>query len=101
MVVRCRSNKTEMYIDWKSYMTDEITVTARVGSEAAKRGRWGASSDNQASFAPSVIPLLQSMLEQTSFVAQATPYSENPITAVFDITSMGNAIQPLRETCGW
>ncbi|ALO46595.1 hypothetical protein PS2015_1953 [Pseudohongiella spirulinae] len=101
LVVRCRSNETEFYIDWNSYMTDSVRVTTRVGSADAISAQWSASSDKESSFSRRAIPLLKEMLEATRFIAQATPYNQNPITAIFETSGMPNAISGIREECGW
>lgn len=102
LILRCKSNKTEAYIDWESFMgMDAVRVTSRVGSADATTTNWSSSSDNKAAFAPRAIPFIKSMLGQNKFVAQATPYSENPITAIFDIAGIGSATQDIRDICKW
>lgn len=100
MVIRCRSGKTDMYINWRSYMADGTRVTARIGDARAETETWSTSSSNEATFKPSPIPFVRRMMATSSFVAQATPYGENAITAIFDISGLEEAIQPLREVCG-
>lgn len=101
--VRCQSNKTELYIDWSDYLgRDGTPVTWRVGSAKARTRSWGNSTDNQATFYPgSPIGLIKEMMGGESFVAQTTPYNENPVTAMFDTRGLAKAIAPLRETCNW
>jgi TonB family protein len=41
------------------------------------------------------------MAEAETFLAQVTPYNENPITAIFDTRGMAAALKPLAKTCGW
>ena len=47
------------------------------------------------------VDFLKKLLVVDSFVAQVTPYSASPITAIFDIRGLSNAIKPLQETCSW
>ena len=102
LVIRCQSNRTDMYIDWKSYLgLDSTSVIFRIGSTPAKTQRWGLSTDNQATFHPGAIQAIKEMLEHGSVVAQVTPYNESPVTAQFEIEGIANAIKPVRETCSW
>lgn len=53
-------------------------------------------------FFPAIdIDLIKRLLEVDTYVAQVTPYSENPITAVFEINGIKNALKPIRKECGW
>ena len=39
--------------------------------------------------------------ERPTLVAQTTPYNENPMTAVFDLTGAADAIGQLADLCEW
>lgn len=101
MVARCKSNKTDFYIGWNDYLGGKANVLARVGDKKASTSEWSMSSTKKATFHPQPVELLKEMLESTTFVAQVTPYNENPITAIFNTSGLNNAIKPLRETCNW
>lgn len=103
LVVRCSNNKTEMFISWQSYLgRDTISTTYRVGKSAAKTARWSLSTNNKAAFFPgSPIPVLKEIIEADSFVANVTPYNESPVTAVFNTTGAGAALEDVRKGCGW
>ncbi len=101
MLVRCRSNETDLFIAWNDYLGSEADVLSRVGSDKARTRRWSMSTDKKATFHPQPIAFLKSMMEADSLVTQVTPYNESPVTAVFDIKGLSEAIKPLRETCHW
>lgn len=102
LVLRCKSNTTDLYINWSDFLGREANVLTRIGTESAVTKRWNLSTDSQATFHPrGTIDFIKAMLQSTRFVAQVTPYNESPITAIFDTTGLENAITPLRETCGW
>ncbi|HUH59624.1 MAG TPA: type VI secretion system-associated protein TagO [Candidimonas sp.] len=103
LVARCSNNKTEMWVDWQSYLGNRNTsVTHRVGKEKPKTASWHLSADNKATFFPtSPVALLKSMTETNSFVANVTPYNENPVTAVFDTTGAAEALADIRNDCKW
>ena len=102
LVLRCKSNKTEAYINWRDYLGSEAHVTWRIGAEDARTGRWVLSTDEKATFYPyDDIAFIRQLLNADRLVAQVTPYSETPVTAVFDLTGLTNVIIPLQEACGW
>ena len=101
LTIRCKNSDIELYINWNNYLgSDASTVTSRVGSKEAVKNRWTHSTDNQATFFPLPTKLIESMLGNEKFVAQVTPYNESPVTAVFDITGIDNAIKSIIEGCG-
>lgn len=101
-VARCQSNETDVYITWGDYLDGSIkTVISRIGKQPASEWGWSISSDNEATFHPRPIRLLKEMLSADRFLAQTTPYNENPVTAIFDTSGMKQALKPLAETCHW
>ena len=102
LILRCQSNNTEVYINWNSYLGSEADVTTRVGDAPAQTRRWPLSTDSKATFYPGGdISFINSLMESDQFVAQVTPYSESPVTAVFNTAGLEKAVEPLRETCNW
>jgi len=103
LVLRCQSKKTEAYINWHEFLgTKSAEVTYRIGNAKAIKSTWSLSTDNKASFFPGdPVAFMKDLSEETTFVAQVTPYMESPLTASFDTTGLVNAIKPLRQTCGW
>jgi type VI secretion system protein VasI len=102
MTVRCLNNATELYINWNDYLgLDSTKVNYRVGAGTAKSASWSLSTDNKSTFAPAPIPLLRAMASEKEFVARVTPYNENPVTAVFDITGADGVVDRVRTMCGW
>jgi len=101
--VRCEGNKTEMYINWSSFLGLEgIPTTYRIDKQKAIRSGWDSSTDHKAAFFPrSPIPTLKKIADSTSFVASVTPYGENPVTAVFDTTGAAEALSDIRKGCKW
>ncbi|RJG51538.1 type VI secretion system-associated protein TagO [Motilimonas pumila] len=101
IVARCKSNETNLYISWNDYLGSEVEVLTRVGESKAAAREWGLSTDKKASFHPKPVNFLKKLLDSDKLVAQVTPYNENPVTAIFNTTGLGNAIKPLRQTCSW
>lgn len=102
LIIRCQNNKTEMFINWQTFLgLDTIEAIDRVDDKKAETSYWDISTDRKASFRRNPVPQIKKMLDSKKYVAQVTPYSENPITAVFETDGLGNAIKELRETCSW
>jgi len=102
LLLRCKSNKTEAFINWQDYLgSDNARVTFRIGSASAETKSWSLSTDSKATFIPSPIDFIKNLMTANSFVAQVTPYNESPVTAVFDTSGLDQEIKELRSTCGW
>ena len=103
MVLRCKSNTTEAYINWEDFLgLDETTVVTRIGAAQASTRTWLLSTDNKSTFyRGSDIDFIQALMQDDRLVAQITPYNESPVTATFDLRGLSEAIKPLRETCQW
>lgn len=101
LIARCKSGKTELYINWQDYLGSESYVLTRVGKKDAVTRKWSLSTNSQATFHPNSISFLKEMLTSSKLVAQTTPYSDSPVTAIFDTSGMEKSIEPLRETCRW
>jgi len=103
LILRCIRRVTDLMINWQAYLGSEANVLTRVGVEEAETSSWGLSGDSQATFLPgnSDVEFVQRLLDVDQLVAQVTPYNENPITAVFELDGIQEAIIPLREACEW
>ncbi|MDO8454386.1 MAG: type VI secretion system-associated protein TagO [Sulfurimonas sp.] len=104
LIVKCSSNsKPELYINWSSYLGNEVYVTSRFGKEKSKHVEWAMSTNNQASFYPNIeydgMPILNKLIENNEFVARVIPYNESQITAIFDLSGFMNASNPYRSIC--
>jgi hypothetical protein len=103
LVLRCRGNRTEVYINWGEYLgSSGVTVSYRIGDDQLQRRRWSLSTDNRATFYPgSDIQLIRSLAGVDRFVANVTPYGESPVTAVFDLTGLEEHLPKLQSACNW
>jgi len=102
LFIRCKSLETNIFINWSDYLGSEASVLTRIGKEKAEIRNWSLSTDSQATFFPrNEVDFLKKLLVVDSFIAQVTPYSASPVTAIFDIKGLSNAMKPLREVCNW
>lgn len=101
LVARCDSKKTQVYIDWQTYLGSEADVTLRIGDNAAHTSKWAMPRGKQQTFSHAPMAMLKEMLTANKMVAQVTPFNQKPYTAVFDTSGLDNAITALREACAW
>lgn len=102
LIARCKNNKTELYINWGSYLGRKARITTRIGKNKATTKNWDISTDSKASFyRGKTITLLRTMAKNEKAIFQVTPYNESPITAIFDIKGLNNALIPLAKECNW
>jgi len=86
--IRRTMGQSDLYITCGKYLgLEETLVTYRIGKSDAQKDVWSISSDTKgAFFKGDVDSIIQQMAEADQFVVQVIPYSENAVTAVFDIT---------------
>jgi type VI secretion system protein VasI len=103
LFVRCINQETDMLIAWSRVLGDEGTsVLTRLGKGEATRINWTLSATERETFYPDNVELfLKKLIEVETLVHQITPYRSGPITAVFDVRGLVNAIKPIRSTCSW
>lgn len=109
LFARCRSNTTELYVDWGDYLGNDgdiynnfKRVTVRVGASAARKERWSLSTDSKATFAPSWAgSLMRELVTADRLVLQTVPFNESPTTAIFDLAGAKDALGQIAETCQW
>lgn len=102
LMIRCVSNRSEAYFIWSTFLGSEmIRVTTRFDDAKATTATWGLSTDKKASFAPNAVDFMKKIAAAKTLVAQVTPYSESPITATFDLSGGGKAVDLISKTCKW
>lgn len=108
LLIRCKDGATALYIGWGQFLglsKDGQLVTTRLGAAGAQTSVWSLSTDQQATFystsASQTISFVKSMFAETHFVAQTTPYSDSPRTAIFDISGAETAMANVRAACKW
>jgi len=103
--LRWRDGKTNLYIGWNNYLSDNTRVTYRLDSEKAKKKTWNGSTNKEATFYPgkskTVIKFIRKLMEADKLAVQITPYGEGPTTAVFDIRGLKNVVEQFNDTLGW
>lgn len=104
IALQCTSGDTHAVVYWNEYMGSGPTqVTWRFGDGQPETRRWPLSADSRGTFYPrDGQDFIIQLLGADRFVVQASPYSENPITAVFEDLDGINAVATrIGEACQW
>ena len=111
LILRCKSDTTEVYISWGDYLGDDGTsvysdyknVIERLDSEQARTRKWSVSTNNTSTFAPenADIDLVMALDKADRYVVQTTPYGENPKTASFTLDGINGVAAKIAQTCNW
>ncbi len=103
LVLACIGTTRYMHINWQSFLgSDKVKVTYRFGKDPAKTELWEISNDSKATFYPwSLLGILKQLEKTSTFAASLTPYKENAITAIFDISGAHEAFKDLQKNCQW
>ena len=104
LVVRCKENKTEVYINYQSsleFLEDYITVLTRFDRHPAEKNRWSLSTDKKAIFAPGGVSWAHEIAGAQKLFVRFTPTRESPVSATFQLKGSAEAMRPLRKACGW
>lgn len=62
------------------------------GSDDRSLGLWTGNT---------AIPFIRELLGKSDLTVRMTPYSDDPVSAVFDLRGLEEAINPARKACGW
>jgi type VI secretion system protein VasI len=102
LTLRCRQAKLEVLLSLRGQIigaTDPVVWT-RFGDAKAEKKRWSVSTDNKAVLLPGdARPFIQHLLTVDRLTLQLEHFLRGPITDVFDIGRLKDAITPLSDAC--
>ena len=111
LYLRWIDGRTVLYIAWDEYLGSEGTkVFHRLGDQKASSSTWAISTDGRATFygrygntysSKKTIAFINKLLEVDTFAAQVEPYGESPVTAVFDVRGLEDAISKYNDILEW
>ena len=106
LFLRCSEDTTSIYVRADDYLggDDSISAQLRIGSGKSETVLWRVSTNSRAFGlwrANHSIPFIKRLLDQPTLTVRVTPYRENTITEVFDISGLRENIPPLAEACHW
>lgn len=101
LFIRCRSGETSSFITWNRELAGAETLV-RFDQAEAERQYWNLSTDSEATFQPGDgEAFVKRLMETRVLTVQVNPVDSRPLTAVFDLAGLEDAVDPLRESCGW
>lgn len=106
LVVRCISNRTEVFVFTGSALkiepdTEDHTVTFRFDDEPERSERWPDSAEHDALFAPDGTAIAQRVLGARTLRFGYTPHNAAPVAAQFSVSGLRELIEPVAKDCGW
>lgn len=95
------SGTMDSILEWHSYLgSDRPQILIRFDDADPRPQLWHLSADNTVTFAPSGRGFMAlQLVDAERMVAQVTPYNENPITAVFDLIGVKEAVAQILAAC--
>lgn len=99
LIIRHKEGRLELYIAIGQYLgSDGTLVTSRVGSSPAQETEWSTSTDGKAIFYPgNVDSFVRELMANNKLVIRVTPYGESPVTSVFNLSGLNEAIAPMKH----
>lgn len=100
--LRCVDGESEVVIVWyEDPEGSDNDVTTQIGDADAVRRTWTNRHEDSTVFpADSAGIFIQRLVGADSLTASTNLYKRMPVTAVFDLSGLGDRITPLRESCG-
>jgi hypothetical protein len=85
---------------WKLGPEGTIDVDARIGDGEVTTEPWFNATGWDTNYGGAESTFIESLFDETRLALQTTTES-GPVSAVFDITGIVNAVANVREVCGW
>jgi len=100
-ILECQEGRTTALLDWAQYVGDGNTIVLRLDGDEPQNTFWEmARNRTTARYRSDGAPLARAIAPRRRMVARVTPSGREPVTAIFDLTGMPEAIQPVQEACG-
>ncbi|MCK5539223.1 MAG: hypothetical protein KAI79_20540 [Bacteroidales bacterium] len=102
LILRCKENKTEVYISTSDYMgSDNNNMLVRFDDKKVEKQSISMSTNGQALFFRSTIKNIKKMIESKKMIIRYYPYNGGNKTATFNLGNLKEKISPLRDACHW
>ena len=104
LIISCRHHQYEVYIyadtQLESNLDDEVFARVRYGTNPPVPVTMIESTGGDAMFFPQGAATVRQLLTIDRIVVGFTPFNAAPVEAIFDVTGLETAIQPLIGECG-
>lgn len=106
LIVRCMSKRTEAFVFTGSALkiepeTEDHTVSFTFDTEPELTERWPDSAEHDALFAPDGAAFAQRLIHARVLRFGYTPHNSAPVSAEFQMSGLGELIDPAAKECGW
>lgn len=109
LLLRCLENTTAMMIITHCHVTSghggygKVDLRVDEGSAFAREFEASTSNDTLGLWSGRrSIPVIRDrLIGGETLKVRFTPFNDSPVQAEFNITGIGEAIEPLRKSCGW
>ena len=107
LVAKCAENHTEVYVVMGMPLSPELgkferyTVRLRMDGSPARREVWSESTDGEAIFSPSPIPLARQIAKSKEMLMEVTPFRSSPQAIIFQVAQFDGPLKEISAACGW
>lgn len=107
LIIRCQEKKTDLFVVTGTKAQPELgeyeraTVRLRYGDGQPISQMWSESTDGEALFAGSPIPVARRLVGVDTLRFQFTPFNANPAVATFVVTGLREHLERIATACGW
>jgi len=107
LYMRCMSGRTEVFIDWKAYLGNDLesrykkrkNIGVLFDDGAPLIQEWSISTDNKSTFSADSVTMMEKITQSEKMVVTTTPYEGSPVMAVFDIAELNEPLSQLVRGC--
>ncbi|MFA7553209.1 MAG: type VI secretion system-associated protein TagO [Spongiibacteraceae bacterium] len=99
----CTDSKSTVSVHWGVYLgKNRSKMLTRIGQQAPVEQHWHIGNDSHAVYyLGDTDKFIQQLNNNTTLVAQISPYNADPIIATFNITGLSTAIPSMPLSCNW
>ena len=102
LILHCDSRSTRLYINWGTPVGDTSRYNIYIDNEKFPTPRWNKSRNKLLTYYPrSVLGKVKKMLEANQYTIEIEQKEGQLLKAVFDITGIKEAVEPIRYICEW
>lgn len=104
LTLKCQSEKTEFYLDWKIALQSNkdgktINVRYSVDTLPEQKGIWNLSDDNIAVYATDPAKMIREIRSHKKLVTILNAVNQPPQSAIFELDGFDNALAILIKRC--
>lgn len=103
IIIRCKDNKTELYIDFDTTMTCHGTMKLglKIDNEKPYFENWQSSTDCSGLFSPQPIKLIKKLKGHQKLVVKFVPFQQGDVNTTFNLDEINDVQAEIAETCKW